>query len=52
MVCLSVSFFLPPRPVYRSLMIMVDMHSRLESAEDMVAQIMAAEIRPVTTPGA
>ena len=31
---------------------MVDMHSRLESAEDMVAQIMAAEISPTTISGA
>ena len=34
------------------MMIIVDMHSRLESAEDMVAQMMAAERRPVMMPGA
>ena len=38
--------------MYRSFITMVDMHSRLESAEDMVAQMMAAETSPTMTPGA
>ena len=33
-------------------MIIVDMQSRLESADDIVAQIIAAETIPVTIPGA
>ena len=49
--CLSLSFF-PPYFRYRSFMIMVDIHRRLESAEDMVAQMIAAEMIPTITPGA
>ena len=31
---------------------MVDIHNRLESAEDMVAQMIAAEMMPTMAPGA
>ena len=52
MICFSVSFFFPPNFRYRSFITIVDIHSRFESAEDIVAQMMAAEIRPTITPGA
>ena len=48
----SLSSFLLPMPRYRSLITIVDMQSKLESAEDMVAQIIAAEISPTMAPGA